>query len=45
MKIFSNAPHLTRVGITGKQIEGLLSKQRKKLGDLSEYLQTYADER
>ena len=38
-------PHLTRVGITGKQIDVLLSKQRKKLGDLSEYLQTYADER
>lgn len=38
-------PHLTRVGITGRQIEDLLRRHREKVNDLLEYLQTYADER
>lgn len=39
------APHLTRVGIARGQIELLISKEKQKLSELEEYLQTYADER
>ena len=38
-------PHLTRVGITGRQIEDLIRRQREKLEDLREYLKNHEDER
>ncbi len=38
-------PYLTRVGITGRQIEDLIRRQREKLEDLADYLRRYEDER
>jgi len=40
----SRTPHLTRVGITTKQIDDLLRMQKEKIADLHEYLEKYADE-
>ena len=40
----ARTPHLTRVGITTKQIDDLLRMQQEKLADLREYLEKYADE-
>ncbi len=40
----SRAPHLTRVGMTTRQIDELVEKQKAKIADLQAYLDTYRDE-